>query len=318
MPQSIASLVEFTQALYSVKEIIAGQPAQIGLTLKRTGDLNKFDEVQILPTDGSAERWNDFFLTNEYVQFNPGETSKTVVIDINPDWDVEGTEAIAFELMGMADTEVGPQSTTTLEIIDNDVPYIEFAQAKYTVAEEDATGVNPYPQQLQIALTRSGNLDRGADVKVEIAGGSATLDNDYSPFDGLPLEVFFNPGEQTKTITLDIFPDWEFEGTETIELALSSLSGDTTDVQIGAQSTTTVNILDDDAAYVEFAQAEYRMSEGEINEIAVTLTRSGQLDRDIYVDVNLADSTATPEADFATRSPYYFGNINFPFPVHFA
>ncbi len=318
MPQANTSLVEFTQAIYSVQEIIAGQPAQIGLTLKRTGNLNQFAEVQILPTDGSAERWNDFFLDHEYVQFNPGETSKAVVINISPDWQAEGTEAIAFELVGMADTEVGLQNTTTLEIVDSNIPYVEFAQAVYTVAETDITGVHHHPQQLQITLTRSGALEQSADVEVDIVGGSATLGSDYSPFYGLPLEVFFDPGEQTKTVTLDVFPDWDLEGTETIELALSPLNGTPTNVQIGSQGNTTVNILDDEAAYIEFANAEYRMSEGAINEIAVTLTRSGLLDRDVYVDVNLAASTATPEADFATRGPYYFGNINFPFPVHFA
>ena len=319
MPYSSASLVEFTQSLYSVKEIIAGQPAQIGLTLKRTGNLNRFDEVQLSPVENGSGFWNDFALHDQYVQFNPGETSRTIVIDINPDGEMEGTEAIAFELIGMAGTEVGPQSTTTLEIIDSDVAYIEFAQAIYTVTEADMDGASyPHPQQLQVVLTRSGALERHANVKVEIAGGSAQLYNDYSSTQGFPAEVRFEPWERTKVVTLDVLPDWEFEGTETIELVLSDGGGPATDVQIGAQSTTTVNILDSEAAYVDFAQAEYRTSEANINQIEVTLTRSGQLDRDVFVNVDLAASTATLEADFATRTPYYFGNITFPFPVNFA
>ncbi|MEO0984978.1 MAG: Calx-beta domain-containing protein [Cyanobacteria bacterium J06639_14] len=301
MPQSNTSLVEFTQAIYSVNEMIAGQPAQIGLTLKRTGNLDKFDEVQILPAGGSPEPWNDFFLNNQFAQFNPGESSKVIVIDINPDGEMEGTEAFSFELLGLSGTEVGNQNTTILEIIDDDVSYVEFSQAVYRVVENDA--VTPTtPQLLEVTLTRTGALDRPADVEVQLMGGSAQEGWDYDWPNGPDFNVHFEPWQRSQTITLEVFPDGEPEGTETIELQLNPLDGNTA---LGDQRTATVNILDDDVAYVEFAQADYRVNEDGMGQVWVTLTRTGRFDDNAEVEIKLSGGTATELDDFAFFGPQF-------------
>ncbi|MEM9215219.1 MAG: Calx-beta domain-containing protein, partial [Cyanobacteria bacterium P01_F01_bin.150] len=249
MSQNNSSYVEFAQFTYLTDEILAGQPSQVGLTLRRTGNLDRFDEVQIVPTDGEASLWSDFTINNEFVQFNPGEVSKTIILDILPDGLAEGTESIAFELLSNSGTLIGPQNTATVEIKDADVSYVEFAQAVYQGAENNES---PEPAQLLVTLTRSGALNMPADVEVQVTPDSAMEGMDYSlPF-GAPISVFFEAWQRTQTIAIDIFGDGQFEGTESIDLELISLYGPT---EIGPQSTARVDIIDAEAGYVEFAQA---------------------------------------------------------------
>ena len=301
MSQSNTSHIEFTQTLYSGGELVAGQPAQIAITLRRTGNLDGFDEVQIIPTDGEAQQWSDFVLNNEVVQFNPGETSKTVVLEVMPDGVMEGTEAIAFELIGVADTLIGAQSTATVEIADADVPYIEFSQAVFEVNEPDSF-MPGEPNQVLVTLTRSGPLDRFAEVDLQWTGGTAEEFNDYGTLTPFPTRVFFEPWQRTQTVAIDIFPDGDLEGIETIDLELIPTFGDTA---VGAQSTASVAIFDDRAAYVEFTQAQYQVNEESPNQVEITLTRSGQVDISAEVEVSITGGTATADEDYATLFPQY-------------
>ncbi|MEO1296325.1 MAG: Calx-beta domain-containing protein, partial [Cyanobacteria bacterium J06636_16] len=298
-----AGTIAFTQTAYIANEDTLGEWGQAVLTLTRSGNLDGFDRVGLQSLDGSANPQaaylgSDLQLVNPFIEFLPGETSKSVVLDIISDPYREGTEAIAFELVSEDDkTFIGDQNLATLQILDADVAYVEFSEAVYTVAEGDTAATEP--SQVEVTLTRSGLLSEPAAVDIYWGGGSAEEGRDYQVADGIysPASpytpVYFEPWEQTKTITLDVLPDGEFEGTETIQLQLEALA----DTEVGPQSKATVNILDAQAAYIEFAQTEYWVNE-ESGQLLVTLNRSGDLNRHADVDITLTSSTATQGIDF--------------------
>lgn len=108
---------------------------------------------------------------------------------------------------------------------------VEFSQANYVIDEDGTvTGAD-------VTLTRTSDL-LTSQVEVTVSGGSATAGVDYT--NSFPLLVTFNPGETTKTITIPVLEDVLFEGTETLELSLSS----TSNASIGMQNSTTVSIID--------------------------------------------------------------------------
>ncbi|MEG4109920.1 FG-GAP-like repeat-containing protein, partial [Microcoleus sp. S13_C5] len=116
--------VKFSQATYQVNE--SGEKQ---ITLTRTGTpeaLNKISQVYIQPvTGGSATEGTDWnFASSDSgqvtVTFKPGEATTTFTIKILPDTQGEGTEEIAFRIASADNANIGPQSSTTLQIFDAD------------------------------------------------------------------------------------------------------------------------------------------------------------------------------------------------------
>ena len=231
-------------------------PESVEITITRSGNLNNWADVELQLAGGNGEWMSDFEVYDpvsgiwgvpQMISFAPGETSKTLLVDLFNDGMVEGTETAQFQLvntMSLPDLEIGGNDTTTVEILDLETTYIEFAQAKYSTVEFDFN--NPF-QQVELTLTRSGNLNNFADVELQLVGGSAQQYSDFdSPF-GFPQLVSFASGEDSKTILIEIWDDFEIEGTETAMFELVNVFGNP-DVEIGNQNTTTLEILDDETA----------------------------------------------------------------------
>ncbi len=119
--------VKFSQATYQVNESPTGVQKQITLTRTGTAEaLNKISKVDIQPvTGGSATEGTDWkFASSDSgqvtVTFNPGQATQTFTINILPDTQGEGTEEIAFRIASADSANIGPQSSTTLQIFDAD------------------------------------------------------------------------------------------------------------------------------------------------------------------------------------------------------
>ncbi|MGK7954762.1 MAG: Calx-beta domain-containing protein [Crocosphaera sp.] len=310
--------IEFSSAKYSGFEKDQPFPNQIEVTVTRSGNTDHSSRFQVHLLTGigmtTAQEGTDFdIMSPEWLEFEPGETEKKVYIDIYDDFELEGTEKIELELTpDSADPSlsVGEQRTTTVEILDNEVSYVEFSDAKFVGMESDEP---PHLNQLEVTLTRSGNLNNFADVEVILTDGTAEQYQDFnSPF-GFPQIVHFQPGETSTTITIDIQDDFEIEGTESFNLELETSSGSMETV-IGEQGTTTVEILDNEISYVEFAAAKFVGMESDepphLNQLEVTLTRSGNINNFADAEVMLTGGSAKQYQDF--DSPFGFPQI-----VHF-
>ena len=90
--------LEFESATYSgTEQNNTSYPNQIAITVTRSGltDIPVNAEIQI--GNGSASEFNDFYIFDPWVNFEAGETSKTIYVEINDDSELEGTETIEFQ-----------------------------------------------------------------------------------------------------------------------------------------------------------------------------------------------------------------------------
>lgn len=158
---------------------------------------------------------------------------------------------------------------------------VEFSQATNYV---DFEGIGT---STAVTILRTGDTSGSSQVQVNITGGTAAAGSDY---DGtsFPLLVNFGPGETTQTVPVPIINDTDDEADENITFSLSGSS-------IGAQSTATLEILDDDPTpTVEFSQATpYSDLEGVGTSTSVTLTRTGDTSITSRVQVSVTGGTAT-------------------------
>ncbi|MEG4300995.1 Calx-beta domain-containing protein, partial [Microcoleus sp. Pol11C1] len=299
--------VNFSPATYQVNESPTGV-VQREITLTRTGDLNNFSTVYLEPPTGSATWGPDWNTPNFSPQltFNPGENRKTFTIDIFPDGQFEGTEEIAFRIAnGGVNANIGTQNTATLQILDaQGPPTINFSQATYQVNESPAGLV-----QKHITLTRTGNLNNFSRVYLEPPTGSATFGADWNVPPNFSPELTFNPGENSKTFTINVVPDAQVEGTEEIAFRITNRDNSI----IGTQNTATLQILDAQGPpTINFSPATYQVNESRTGVVQkqITLTRTGNLNNFSRVYLEPPTGSATFGIDWNVP-PNFFPELTF-------
>ncbi len=111
---------------------------------------------------------------------------------------------------------------------------LQLASATYSVSEGAGT--------LTITVTRTGGSSGAVSVTIASAGVTATAGSDYTTVN---QSVMFNDGESgSKTIEVTILEDDAAESSETFTVTLSAPQGG---AALGATSTTTVTITDNDS-----------------------------------------------------------------------
>ncbi|WP_448602064.1 Calx-beta domain-containing protein [Thermoleptolyngbya sp.] len=117
-------------------------------------------------------------------------------------------------------------------------PSVEFAQSTLLVNENAGIAT--------LTLNRTGTLAGLSQVRVAIAGGTATAGADFNAA-SLPRTVTFGIGEASKTLEIPILADVLVEGNETIALSLEPVNSPfagTLDTLIGNVNSTTITIRD--------------------------------------------------------------------------
>lgn len=182
---------------------------------------------------GTALLGTDFTLPTTSVTFAPGETSKSLFLNVTNDRLNEALETIRLALTSSIAT-IGTGSTATVNIIDNDAaPTVSFE----TAASSGSEGASN-PQTFRVKLSAAS----GQRVTVRYAftaNGSTVTSGDYT----LPSGVLtFEPGETVKVIPLVIKQDTLVEATELIRITLSS----PVNAVLNNSLIHTFSILDDD------------------------------------------------------------------------
>jgi len=195
-------------------------------------------------------------------------------------------------------------NTTAFRVSDHDpiVAYfaipqpgaLEFSASNYNVSEATTT--------FNVTVNRTGGSDGAVSADYAITAGTATSGADFTAATGT---VNFADGETSKTFPVTIVNDTTDEPDQTINLALSNPTGGAT---IGAQSTATITIQDDDAAPtisiddINFAEGNAGGTQRYFN---VTLSAASEFT--VSVDFNNASGTATQGTDFNGPG----GNVTF-------
>jgi subtilisin family serine protease len=185
-------------------------------------------------------------------------------------------------------TLVGATSTggrlNISDSLDRLVSMVRFSNASPSVGESGDVAT--------VAIRRTGDVDMPASVAYQTSQGTATAGSDYTPATG---SLSFAAGQTTASFTVPIIDDDVFEGGETVDLTLTSPNG----VPLGAPSTSTLTIRDDDsAAVVSFAQPTRPVAEN-AGAVEVTVSRTGNLQAPAEVEYSRTSGSAAPGADFS-------------------
>src|SRR5262245_11314899 len=170
--------------------------------------------------DGSAVAGSDYEATSGTVTFDPGETSKTILVPVIGDRTFEYSESFGVRLTDPVNAFVA--DSTGAGTIQDDEPYISIGGYSHPEGNSGTPGFN-FHVQLSNAYD--------APVKVDFATADFTADEEYWYGTGAKAGVdyqansgtiTFDPGQTSATITVLVNGDRDGEDTESFWVNLSN------------------------------------------------------------------------------------------------
>lgn len=239
--------------------------------------------------DGSARAGEDYAAKSGSVTFQPGQTEKTVRVDLNGDTAIEPSEF--FHLIVSPDASLGGTAeglAGTATILDNDggggQPLLSLASAE--AVESIGSGFGGI---VVFTLMLSRPAADVVTVNYRSLAGAADADIDFPAFDGT---VTFTPGETVQKIEVRLRHDSADEtdedfGIELFDPSGAAFSGNSKVLRASAF------ILDDDGAGVDRALT--------VSSPVIAEGNGGA--RSALFEVQISEASATLlEFDYATRN----------------
>lgn len=290
----------FTTASLQFENAIATVPETAGsvaLRVVRSGKTDSAVTVNFTTSDGTASAGLDYTATGGTLTFAAGDTDETITVPVasRPGFQGDRTFNVTLSQPG-AGAELGGQITAAVTIQESEQPMagvISFTQAAAIVSEAGGT--------VQLTVQRTGGSDGPVSVAVDTANGSASAGQDYTPITNGTIE-FIGGDAAPKTINIPIINDNAFEGDETFMVVLSNPTGGAI---LGAASTATVTIDEDDAAPVQgafrFGAATYSVAEG-AGAATITVERVNGEGGEVSVQYATGDGSATAGVDYGSAT----------------
>jgi Subtilase family/Calx-beta domain/SdrD B-like domain/Domain of unknown function (DUF4114)/Bacterial cadherin-like domain len=213
-------------------------------TIALSNPSNETVTVDYATIDSTAIGDSDFVrVAPTTLTFKPGETSKTVNIEILDDDIFEDTKTFKIKLTNPSNATLA-QSESSLTIVDDDKPTISLFVTDDEAAETNALqAANPG----KFTFKRTGTTTNPLTVNYSLTG-NATNGTDYQK---LGNTITFAAGSNTTTLDINPIDDKRYEGNET--LALTLLDGGT-QYKLDASNSGTVSILDNDPQIPNLSQ----------------------------------------------------------------
>ncbi|WP_446392245.1 Calx-beta domain-containing protein [Coleofasciculus sp. B1-GNL1-01] len=162
-------------------------------------------------SDESAIAGEDYIATNGILTFDPGETTKTVNVEISGDTKIETDESLVLNLSNAINGAIADnQGTVTIE--NNDLPSLSIENISLTEGDSGITNA-------EFTVNLSQAFHETVTVDYTTADNSATVKRDYTAINGT---LTFAPGQTSQTINVDVIGDTAFEDDETFALNLSN------------------------------------------------------------------------------------------------
>ncbi len=166
----------------------------------------------------------DFQPASGTLVFNPGETLKQFVVNVNGDDEPETNELFRLNFSNAVNATMPPGSTNFYNsqgvIWDDDSPGIHFSAPGYVVVEPDSSAT--------IKVVRRGDTSAAVSVSYVASGeaadvtGIASHRKDFTYASGV---LNFAPGETEKSFNVLVNDDAFVEGPEAISLNLAPAAG---------------------------------------------------------------------------------------------
>lgn len=252
--------------------------------------------VAYATADGTAAAGSDYTARNGTLTFLPGESVKSVTVDLINDSIAETAESFSLRLTNASSANIVRGSATA------------------TIGANDSTPVSQ--PRIRAADTIVSEGDHYADVVVSLSAPSANkitvgyASADWTAFDnGYDVETIsgtltFNPGETTKVVRLDLIDDSSKELIERFKFQLSSPTNATLD----GEGYSWVTIVDNDTVvdtpqiYVGDVVVDEAAGKATFT-VALGAKAFGQASTGtVMVDFATADGSATAGSDYVARS----------------
>ena len=213
--------------------------------------------------------------------FTPGQTSKTISVDVIGDTLDENSETFTVNLSNPANATISDASGIGT-IIDDDSATISISDAIVTEGDSGTASAN-------FTVTLSPASSQTVTVDYATADVTATAPGDYTGISTTTLT--FTPGQTSKTISVDVIGDTLDENSETFTVNLSNPANATISDASGIGT-----ITDDDAQPTLTISDE---SEAEnVGLMSFDLSLSSISALDITLDYATADDTAVAPGDY--------------------
>ncbi|HKB03013.1 MAG TPA: S8 family serine peptidase [Gemmataceae bacterium] len=205
---------QFSSATYSTAE-----GTTVTVTVTRTGGSSGTVTVDYATSNGTAGG-DDYTTANGSLTFDPGVTAQTFTVTTTADDMDEANETVNLTLSNpTGGAALGSPATAVLTIQDDDPP------PAITITDAQATEGNSGTKAFTFTVTLSAPSGLTVTVNFATANGTATTGNkDYFATSGT---LTFNPGETTKTITVQVRGDTKREANETFFVNLSAATNAT-------------------------------------------------------------------------------------------
>ena len=279
--------VSFGQGTYRVDE---GDMVDVTVTL--SADPERTVEIPISTDNQGGATASDYTVTPDALTFNSGETEKSLTFTATDDTDDDDDESVklGFEILP-AGVSAGGVGEATVSITDDDVPSVtvSFGQGTYRVDEGD---------MVDVTVTLSADPERTVEIPISASDQGGATGSDYTV---TPDALTFNSGETSKSLTFTATQDDVDDDGESVRLGFDALPGG---VSVGSTGETTVSITDDDvpSVTVSFGQGTYRVDEGDMVDVTVTLSADPERTVEIPISTDnqggatASDYTVTPDA----------------------
>ena len=244
------------------------------------------------PAVGGAIAGSDFTATSGTLTFASGQTSQTVSVPTIDDTIFENTETFSLALSGPDKSgTLGTASTATATINDNDA----CNGAVFTISSIGAVteGANSV-----FTITKTGAASATCTVNYATSNGTAVAPGDYTATSGT---LSFTASKTSTSVSVPTINDAVVEGSETLSM---SLSNPTQSAALGAPSTTTGTINDNDGGgactSVSFALSDASAIEG--NLLTFTVTKTGTAATSCGINYATSDGTASSPTHYTAKS----------------
>ncbi len=232
---------------------------------------------------------------------NNGANAVTVPSGYTEPYDLAGTgygTEMAFKAVTATGTETGNFTWTAARMASAAISLnpaatngtLAFTASNFTFDEAAGT--------VNATVSRTGGSSGAVTVQCAVANGTAASPGDYTAT--TPQTLNWADGDTAnKTCSIAIVNDSTPESSETVNLTLSTATGGAT---IGAQSTATITITDNDQpGTLQFTGAAYSVSESVGTTSTITVSRTGGSVGAVSVQCStVAGGTATAGTDYTS------------------
>ena len=175
----------------------------------------------------TADPTKDYFESDGTLAFQPGETQKTISIEIQDDAVAESDETFDMVLSNLRGANSFTDDTGTATIV-NAVPL--------AVSINDASAVEGVDETIDFTVSLNRRTVRPLTINVLFSSGTADFSDITQPD---ATSVTFQPGERRKTYSYGVVDDGVNEPSESFQVVLQ-YSGGSDDINVGSPGNGTI------------------------------------------------------------------------------